>query len=60
MFRDLDSEDEVRKLPTETSLTKKYFSASTELKKVEPLSVTWRMEIQPTRALTKKVITTRK
>jgi len=56
----LDSENEVRKLLTETSPTKKFSNAFTEPKKAAPPSDTWRMEILPIRALTKKEITTMK
>ena len=53
-------ENEVRKLLTETSPTKKFSNAFTEQKKVAPPCVTWRMGILLSRVLTKKVITTMK
>jgi len=56
----LDSENVVRKPLTETSPTKKFSNAFTELEKVELLCVTWKMAILLSRALTKKVITTMK
>lgn len=54
MFRDLDLENEVKKLPTETCLTRKFFNASTELNKEEPLFVILKMEIQQTKASMRK------
>ncbi len=54
MFRDLDLENEVKKLPTETYLTRKFFNASTELNKEEPLFVILKMEIQQTKASMRK------